>query len=135
MFSPSYHSICCAGGQRNPIKPSHLVNTFSGPVYHSSELPSYLPVKGKRVGVLGTGSSSIQIVPALVNATGGQGGADGNNQPKELHVFQRSPGWILELPRGEFSPSVRWCFNFVPFSLFIYRLIIHFYVSEWVSSK
>ncbi|CAO1633191.1 unnamed protein product [Parajaminaea phylloscopi] len=118
--------LCCAGGQRQPIKPAHLVKPFKGLVYHSSEMPSYVPVQGKRIAVLGTGSSSIQIVPALFDGEE-QGGPDGTNRPDSVHLFQSSPGWILPLPRGQFAPALIWCFQNLPGLLWLYRLILHFY--------
>jgi cation diffusion facilitator CzcD-associated flavoprotein CzcO len=60
--------------------------------------------EGKRVGVIGTGASSVQIVPAI--------------QPRvaRLTVFQRSPPWIL--PRGDrpLPPSARKLFRSLPFT-------------------
>jgi cation diffusion facilitator CzcD-associated flavoprotein CzcO len=52
-----------------------------------------VPLDGRRVAVIGTGCSAIQIVPAI--------------QPlvAQLDVYQRSPGWTL--PRGDFAYSDR----------------------------
>jgi len=56
---------------------------FSGRIVHSAAWDPDLDLADKRVGVVGTGASAIQIVP--------------NIQPlvEKLHVFQRTPGWIL----------------------------------------
>lgn len=55
---------------------------FTGPMFHSSHWPADLDIAGKRVAVVGTGASAMQIVPAIVDQVG------------ELLVFQRSPQWV-----------------------------------------
>lgn len=64
---------------------------FSGQVFHSAQWPASLDFKGKRVAVIGTGASAVQFVPEIASQT------------KTLHVFQRSPGWVL--PREWVSPG------------------------------
>jgi 4-hydroxyacetophenone monooxygenase len=58
------------------------LDRFAGTVFHSSTWPSGLDLTGKRVAVIGTGASAMQIVPAVVDDVG------------ELTVFQRSPQWV-----------------------------------------
>ncbi|WP_232531714.1 flavin-containing monooxygenase [Microbacterium halophytorum] len=60
---------------------------FHGPVFHSARWPDGLSVAGKRVAVVGTGASAVQLAPALADR-----GAD-------VTVFQRTPAWIM--PRGD----------------------------------
>ena len=57
--------------------------TFDGPSFHSAAWDHSVDLKGKRVAVLGTGASAIQIVPSI--------------QPDvaELKVFQRTPPWVV----------------------------------------
>jgi 4-hydroxyacetophenone monooxygenase len=57
------------------------LDTFPGPVFHSAEWRHDVDLAGKRVAVLGTGASAMQIVPAIAGI------------PAELVVFQRSPQW------------------------------------------
>ncbi|HTA05705.1 MAG TPA: NAD(P)/FAD-dependent oxidoreductase [Solirubrobacteraceae bacterium] len=56
---------------------------FAGDIFHSAQWNHEQPLDGKRVAVIGTGASSIQLVPQI--------------QPKvgRLHVFQRTPPWIV----------------------------------------
>lgn len=56
---------------------------FGGPVFHSARWPARDGLDGKRVAVVGTGASSVQIVPALAPRT------------ERITVFQRTPAWIL----------------------------------------
>lgn len=60
--------------------------SFPGSVAHTARWDPSEPVAGRRIAVVGTGSSAAQLVPELVAA-----GA-------EVTLFQRSPAWVL--PRG-----------------------------------
>jgi cation diffusion facilitator CzcD-associated flavoprotein CzcO len=66
---------------------------FEGPAFHTAEWRHDVDLTGKRVAVIGTGCSGIQVVPAI--------------QPKvaQLDVYQRSPGWTL--PKMDFEYSSR----------------------------
>lgn len=64
---------------------------FQGPTFHSARWRHDVPLGGKRVAVIGTGASAIQIVPAI------------QPQVSRLFLFQRSPAWIL--PRPDFAVS------------------------------
>jgi 4-hydroxyacetophenone monooxygenase len=61
--------------------------TFAGPALHSSDWDPDVEVAGRRIGVIGTGASANQIVPALAP------------QASELVVYQRSAHWILSHPK------------------------------------
>ncbi|GAA2060425.1 NAD(P)/FAD-dependent oxidoreductase [Streptomyces albiaxialis] len=63
------------------------LDTFEGKVVHSATWDHDYDLRGKRVAVIGTGASAIQIVPAI--------------QPvvDRLTVFQRTPAWVI--PRGD----------------------------------
>ncbi len=64
---------------------------FEGPAFHTAEWRHDVDLAGKRVAVVGTGCSAIQVVPAI--------------QPEvaQLDVYQRSPGWTL--PKMDFAYS------------------------------
>jgi 4-hydroxyacetophenone monooxygenase len=55
---------------------------FSGPMFHTANWPEDLDVTGKRVAVIGTGASAMQVVPAIAEKVA------------QVTVFQRSPQWI-----------------------------------------
>ncbi|MFO0759316.1 MAG: NAD(P)/FAD-dependent oxidoreductase [Byssovorax sp.] len=63
-------------------------DTFAGKTFHSAGWDDAYPLEGKRVGLIGTGASAVQIVPAIAPRVG------------ELVVFQRSAPWIL--PKDDF---------------------------------
>lgn len=59
---------------------------FRGPKFHTARWEHEHDLSDKRVAVVGTGSTSAQLVPALADSVG------------ELLVFQREPGWVI--PKG-----------------------------------
>ena len=61
------------------------LDSFGGTMFHSARWDHEVPLAGKRVGVIGTGSSAIQIVSALVD------------QVEALSLFQRTPQWIASI--------------------------------------
>lgn len=56
---------------------------FRGPAFHTAAWNHAFDLTGKRVAVIGTGASAIQVVPALASRV------------KTLKVFQRTPPWVL----------------------------------------
>jgi cation diffusion facilitator CzcD-associated flavoprotein CzcO len=65
---------------------------FEGESFHSARWNHGCSLEGKRVAVIGTGASAIQFVPAVAT------------QAAKLHVFQRSPGYILPKPDRAYRP-------------------------------
>jgi cation diffusion facilitator CzcD-associated flavoprotein CzcO len=75
------------------VPPIPGLDSFEGPAFHTAEWRHDVDLAGKRVAVLGTGCSAIQVVPAI--------------QPKveRVDVYQRSPGWTI--PKMDFDYSER----------------------------
>jgi cation diffusion facilitator CzcD-associated flavoprotein CzcO len=86
---------------------------FSGTLLHSSQWDHSLPLQGRKVAVIGTGASAIQIVPALAGVVA------------ELIVVQRSAPWVL--PRGERQRRAweRWLFRKLPFTQRLSRAAVY----------
>jgi cation diffusion facilitator CzcD-associated flavoprotein CzcO len=59
---------------------------FAGASWHSARWQHEQPIAGKRIGVIGTGTSAIQLIPELARLAG------------QLTVFQRTPVWVLPRP-------------------------------------
>lgn len=75
------------------VPPLPGLEEFAGPAFHTARWRHDVDLAGKRVAVVGTGCSAIQVVPAI--------------QPEvaQLDVYQRSPGWTL--PKGDRAYSAR----------------------------
>ena len=56
---------------------------FAGARLHSARWDASVPLAGRRIGVIGTGSTASQLVPPLAA------------QAARLHVFQRTANWVL----------------------------------------
>ena len=71
-------------------------------VVHSARWDPTQPLDGRRVAVLGTGASAVQIVPSI--------------QPRvdHLDVFQRTPGWVLPHPVRDVPRWQRRLFRLFP---------------------
>lgn len=78
------------------------LNSFKGPLFHTAEWPEDIDLQGKRVAVVGTGASAIQLVPIVAE------------QAAQLTVFQRTPIWLLPKLDLNIAPPVRWAFKHVP---------------------
>lgn len=70
-------------------------DAYKGPAFHSSRWDHGVDLKDKRVAIVGTGASAIQIVPEVAKVA------------KQFHLFQRTAPWILPKPDREFSQEER----------------------------
>jgi len=71
------------------------IDEFEGTILRPNAWNDDYDTRGKRIAVIGTGSSGVQIAAAL------------SEQAKSLHVYQRTPGWVLPKIDFEFSPLAR----------------------------
>jgi cation diffusion facilitator CzcD-associated flavoprotein CzcO len=78
------------------------LDDFAGPAFHTAEWRHDVDLAGKRVALIGTGCSAIQVGPAI--------------QPEvaQLDVYQRSPGWTLAKGDREYSALARAAFRRIP---------------------
>ncbi len=60
--------------------------SFAGPHCHTARWDHDMNIAGQRIGVIGTGTSAIQVIPELARSA------------VKLHVFQRTPVWVLPRP-------------------------------------
>lgn len=84
--------ISAVGPFGRPVTPEFPgLDTFAGKTMHSVAWDRDYDLSGKRVAVIGTGASAVQIIPEI--------------QPlvSQLRVFQRTPCWIM--PRFDWSTS------------------------------
>jgi cation diffusion facilitator CzcD-associated flavoprotein CzcO len=70
-------------------------DTFAGPAFHSSRWDHSVSLPDKRIGVIGTGSTGVQITAEL------------GGKVRQLKVFQRTAQWIAPMPNLRYSPLTR----------------------------
>ena len=106
--------ISAVGQLSRPAFP-HLVGQqeLQIPVFHSATWDHSISLQGKRVGVIGTGASAIQFVPAIADTVG------------QMAVFQRSPAYILAKGDRAYTESERRRFSANPLAMNLHRLQIY----------
>ena len=99
----SRYIVLATGGLTIPKLPDiEGIQSFKGTKIHTARWDHSLDLKGKRVGIIGTGATSVQLVPALAPIV------------KELHVYQRTPIWILPKPDAEIARGVQLALKYIP---------------------
>ncbi len=78
------------------------MESFEGPMFHSARWDKSVPLEGKRIAVVGTGSTGIQLVSAL--------------QPVASKVYQvqRTAQWVIYLPKVEYTEDEKKAFREQP---------------------
>ena len=71
------------------------LETFAGPAMHTARWDHRLDLTGKRVGVIGTGASAVQVIPEIAPIV------------DQLTVFQRTPIWCFPKLDAPLSPAAR----------------------------
>jgi cation diffusion facilitator CzcD-associated flavoprotein CzcO len=87
--------VAAAGILSAPLEPDIAgMDTFEGTSLYTSRWPRHdVELSGQRVGVVGTGSTGVQLIPVVAE------------QAKHLTVFQRSPAYTLPWKVREFKPG------------------------------
>ena len=75
---------------------------FRGSAFHSAEWDHDVDLASKRVAVIGTGASAIQVVPGIIRDVA------------ELQLYQRTPPWVVPRPNEPFPDWVKTAFTYVP---------------------
>lgn len=71
------------------------IETFQGRVVHAAQWDDEYSMKGRRAAIIGTGSTGVQLVPALAK------------ELAELTVYQRTPIWVMPKFDFGFSPAAQ----------------------------
>lgn len=86
--------ITAVGVLHHPVYPGISgIEHFEGVVVHPSRWDESMPIEGKRVGIIGSGSTAVQIIGAIVDTV------------EKVTLFQRTAQWIMpednpEIPEG-----------------------------------
>lgn len=88
--------VSATGILHHPAKPTIPgLDSFKGACFHTAEWDHSVPLKNKRVGVIGTGSTAAQVIPEVIKEAG------------KVSVFQRTPQWLVNLPNKSFSDKTK----------------------------
>lgn len=99
-------AVISAVGQLNrPVLPEiEGLETFLGPAFHSARWDPAVDLAGKRVGVIGTGASAMQLIPEIAPRVA------------RLDVYQRTPAWMGPTPEyhAPVPTALQWLYTHLP---------------------
>ncbi|HSY16270.1 MAG TPA: NAD(P)/FAD-dependent oxidoreductase [Jatrophihabitantaceae bacterium] len=102
-----FNAIISATGLFNTPKLPEFpgMDTFKGEITHTSLWNKDVDIDGKRVCLVGSGSSGVQVATHLAGVAG------------HLTVVQRTPNWVGPVKdyRSEYSEAQKWLFDNVPY--------------------
>jgi len=94
-FSARWCVMCvgCLSKVKRPEFPG--LESFAGDWYHTAQWPKEgADFSGRRVAVIGTGSTAIQAIPQIAR------------QAEQLYVFQRTPNYSMPAQNGPLDPEL-----------------------------
>jgi cation diffusion facilitator CzcD-associated flavoprotein CzcO len=102
--------LVCATGWLTKAKRPQIAGLcrFKGDIIHTAEWNPSLALAGRRLCVIGTGASAVQLVPTIASCAA------------RLTVYQRTPVWLLPKPNFKVPRFVRALFRLAPWT---YRAI------------
>ncbi|KAF9093920.1 hypothetical protein BGX29_009740, partial [Mortierella sp. GBA35] len=83
-------------------------NDFEGPKWHTAQWNHDFDLTNKRVAIIGSGTSAVQIVPAIVDKV------------KKLELYQRSANYVLPQHNPAISAFWKFLFKYIPFVHFLF---------------
>lgn len=100
-------------------------DSFKGKLFHSAEWPKDYNPKGQRIAVIGTGATSVQIVPSIANVA------------SHVTVLQRTPCWVPSRDEYTYPGWMKLLFKLYPPLMYCVR-VFYFWRHEtrfWVAFR
>lgn len=95
--------IAATGVLHHPRMPEiEGLESFAGPKFHSARWDDSVELEGRRIGIIGNGSTGVQMVSALCD------------KASYLAHFQRSPQWIMPVENFEYTEEQKAAFRADP---------------------
>lgn len=117
-------AVVSAVGQLNRPKMPAIEGgqDFLGPSFHSARWPENLSLAGKRVAVIGTGASAVQLIPEVAK------------EAASVVIFQRTPNWLFPVPHyhERIAPGFGWLLEHLPGYAQWYRFLLFWRATEGV---
>ena len=109
-------AVVCAVGQLNRPKLPDIdgLETFAGPAFHTGHWQHEHDLKGKRIAMIGTGASGMQVAPTIAP------------EVAHLSIFQRSPHWMVRNPNYHRAvhDGTKWVLEHLPHYAKWYRFTL-----------
>lgn len=88
--------VNASGPLSTPVVPNfNGKDSYKGHSFHTNNWDHNYDYRGKKVAIIGSGASAAQVIPEIANDV------------EHLHVFQRTPHWVMPRPDYVFSPWQR----------------------------
>ncbi len=120
------HALCfdvvvtAIGGLHTPIMPEiEGKDSFSGSHFHTAEWDHSVDLTGKKVVIIGSAASAVQVVPNIVDNV------------SSLNIFQRTPNWMFPRLNNVISKTSRRLMRLFPFLSYLRRQWI-FLASDYI---
>ncbi len=114
--------INCTGILHHPAFPDIKgIEQFEGDSFHTANWDHSVDLKGKRVGIIGNGSTASQVIPEVAKEAG------------TFSVFQRTPQWYFPLPNTNTSERAKKAFRRNPNKLHRLRKAYLFGFSHFIT--
>jgi cation diffusion facilitator CzcD-associated flavoprotein CzcO len=95
--------VTATGGLVHTVKPSIPgLDSFAGAAFHSAEFDHSVELEGRRIAVVGTGSTGVQLTRALAPVAG------------HFELYQRTPQWIFPMPNRRYTRLAKWAYRRFP---------------------
>ncbi len=93
---------------------------FNGSRVHTASWDPALDLKGKRVAVIGTGASSAQLIPAIVD------------EVAALTIFQRTKHWVIYNPEvmSQVTPGIKYALRHIPHYREWFRFRVYWFAAD-----
>ncbi|KAG0092227.1 hypothetical protein BGZ93_003852 [Podila epicladia] len=113
-FERNYDLVFAGMGPLRVPKIPEEFDAFEGPKWHTAQWNHEFDLTGKRIAVVGSGASAIQVVPSIVDKV------------KTLEFYQRSATYIIPRRNGRYNAVWRFFFRYVPFFHWIYYRYLYY---------
>jgi 4-hydroxyacetophenone monooxygenase len=121
------NAVISAVGQLNRPKMPDIagMDEFTGPSFHSARWPEKISLAGKRVAVIGTGASGVQLIPEVAQ------------EAASVVIFQRTPNWLFPVPHyhDRIADGFGWLLEHLPGYAQWYRFLLFWRATEGVLPK
>lgn len=91
---------------------------FAGPVFHTAQWRDDVDLASKRVAMIGSAASAVQVIPEIVGKVA------------HLDVYQRTPNWVMPRQSYAYPDWLKFVFEKAPFLARLYRGF-YFTMMEW----
>jgi len=100
------------GGLHEPSFPDiDGLQSFEGPIFHTAQWRHDVDLKDKRVAIIGSAASAVQVIPEIVDKVA------------HLDVYQRTPNWVMPRQSYTYPGWLKLLFEKAPWLMRAYRWI------------